>query len=371
MKRLVYISFENSENRDSGVNKKINGQIQAFEDEGYKTDLVARYKDTFAIYESNIDPVVLKTKKAWRIEICDWVAEHSSDFDIAYIRFQFFCPFVFHMVQSLHKAGVKTIMEIPTYPYAPELKKQGLKGVPKLIIDSTFKGLCSKYIDSFAAPLYSDPILGKQCLEIRNGIDLHDVLPRNARSSDGVISLVGVAMMAPWHGYDRLIRGIHKYYMNGGRRNVILHLVGEGAATPEYTSLINEFNLSEHVIQHGRMHGKELDAMYDIADIGVGSLGIHRTDVKKTNTLKIMEYMAKGIPVICEHSEFGIPLTSKYRLTVSDDEQSIDLIKIIDFYDSIYSGKDISKIINEIRMECRENCNVKVGLNEVLRFMQE
>ena len=84
-----------------------------------------------------------------------------------------------------------------------------------------------------------------------------------------------------------------------------------------------------------------------------------------------MEYMAKGIPVICEHSEFGIPLTSKYRLTVSDDEQSIDLIKIIDFYDSIYSGKDISKIINEIRMECRENCNVKVGLNEVLRFMQE
>lgn len=371
MKKLLYVSFENSENRASGVNKKINGQIKAFEEEGFSTDLIAHYQGNIAFFHGNSEAKIIEVKMPWRIALCGWAAKHAKEYNVAYIRFQFFCPFVLKMVRSFHKAGVKTIMEIPTYPYVPELKKQGKKGIPKLLIDGSFQTLCSKYIDRFAAPLYGDSIMGKTCIEIRNGIEVEEIPARKLKESDGKLHLLAVAMMAPWHGYDRMIEGLHDYYVNGGTKTIVLHLVGQGAASAGYHELIEKYSLEECVVEHGKLHGEELDAMYDLADIGVGSLGIHRTEVKKTNTLKIMEYMAKGIPVICEHSECGIPMDNPYRMTVTDDDSPINVEQVVAFHDVVYGNKTINQVITDIREECRINCNIKAGLKDVLIFMKQ
>lgn len=370
MKKLLYVSFENSENRASGVNKKITGQMQAFNSEGYEVDMIARYQDGIAFYKACSDPEIIKAKGSWRISLCSWAAEHAAEYDITYIRFQFFCPFVMKMLKRFHKEGVKTIMEIPTYPYEPELKKQGTRGIHKRLIDAIFKKRCAIYIDSFATPLYDKPIMGRKCLEIRNGIDVAQITPRKKKKY-GKINLLAVAMMAPWHGYDRMIEGLHNYYEKGGNEDIIFHLVGEGASSSGYTTLIEKYGMQERIIQHGRMYGAELDSLYDIADIGVGSLGIHRTDLQRTNTLKIMEYMAKGIPVICEHSERGISEDNKFRLTVSDDDEPIDINRVVEFYRSVYEKQDIEQIISQIREACEKNCNIKAGLKDVLLFMKQ
>ncbi len=370
MKKLIYVSFENSENRASGVNKKISGQMRIFEEEGLSTDLIARYQNNIAFFQDKSDPDIIESSTPWRIALCSWAAKHARDYSVAYIRFQFFCPFVLNMVKSFHKFGVKTIMEIPTYPYVPELKKQGKKGIHKRIIDASFRNSCAKYIDRFAVPLYSDDIMGRPCIEIRNGIEVNDISERKRRIPDGKIHLLAVAMMAPWHGYDRMINGMHQYYSNGGKRELILHLVGQGAASSTYRELIEKYGLGERIIQHGRMHGEELDEMYDLADIGVGSLGIHRTELKRTNTLKILEYMAKGIPVICEPSEYGIPQNSPYRLTIPNDESSIDIGDVISFFESVYKGRPVDVVISDIREECKKNCSVKAGLTGVLNYIR-
>jgi len=371
MKNLLYVSFENSENRASGVNKKISGQIKAFEEEGFAVDLIARYQNSIALFHGDSEAKILKKNTAWRISLCDWAARRAQQYDVAYIRFQFFCPFVLKMVRSLYKANVRTVMEIPTYPYNTELKKQGLRGIPKRLIDETFRNFCAKYIGSFAAPLYDTPIMGKPCIEIRNGIDMDEVNKRIPVKNDGKIHLLAVAMMAPWHGYDRMIEGLHNYYANGGKEEIILHLVGKGVASETYKDLIVKYNLANHVIEHGKLHGEALDKMYDIADIGVGSLGIHRTEIKKTNTLKIMEYMAKGIPVICEHSEYGIPVDSPYRLTVADDDSPINIDRVLKFYEGVYAGTDTDRITSEIREECKHSCNTKAGLSGILSYMAQ
>lgn len=373
MKKLLYVSFENAENRASGVNKKIFGQMKIFDEEGFSSDLVAIHGDSIAFFERSAEPQIFPagtSKFDKRKALCGWAALNAKEYQAAYIRFQFFCPFVLKMVKAFHRANVKVVMEIPTYPYVPELVKQGKSGIPKRVIDACFRNASAKYIDWFAAPLYGDPIMGKPCIEIRNGINVDEVQARNPIQHEGEIHLLAVAMMAPWHGYDRLIEGLHQYRKNGGKEKVILHLVGEGAATPGYQELIQKYGLKDCVIQHGKMHGEELDAMYDIADIGVGSLGIHRTEIKKTNTLKIMEYMAKGIPVICEHSECGIPERNKYRLTVNDDESPLDVGEITKFYHSIYDGVEPDVINREIRDACRENCNIKAGLQDVIDFLK-
>lgn len=371
MKKLLYVSFENSENRASGVNKKILGQIQAFKTEGYAVDMVARYQNGIVFYNADSSPEIMIVKGSRRISLCNWTAQNANSYEIAYIRFQFFCPFVLKMVKSLHKANVQTIMEIPTYPYNTELKTQGLRGWLKRMIDGTFRRACAKYIDRFAAPLYGNAIMGVPCLEIRNGIDVDEIPAKKNQEDDGKIHLLAVAMMAPWHGYDRLIEGLHNYYSNGGKKDFVLHLVGQGIASEGYHTLIEKYNLFSHVIEHGKLHGTELNEMYDIADIGIGSLGVHRTVIKKTNTLKIMEYMAKGIPVICEHGECGIPKESPYRLTVSDDENPIDINEVFGFYEEIYEKRDKDKVIKDIRNECRSNCNIKSGLKGVLTFMKQ
>lgn len=370
MKRLIYVSFENSENRASGGNKKISGQMDAFEKRGYTVDLAAVHGKGIAYFKEKNEPIIIQSTSIPRITLCSWVSDHAKEYNVAYIRFQFFCPFVLSMVKKLHQNDVTVITEIPTYPYLNELKAQGLKGIPKRLIDSSYGSHCAKYIDAFASPLYGGEILGKKCIEIYNGIDTGKVVPRTPRN-DGVIDLLAVAMMAPWHGYDRMIEGIHNYYENGGKREIVLHLVGEGVATPSYQRLIEKYSLHEHVIQHGRRSGSDLDALYDIADIGVGSLATFLNKIYKINTLKVLEYMAKGLPVICEEGEVSIPKESKYRLTIASDQSAIDMEKVVEFYDSNYgSDKDLDSVIKQIRNYCKDNCSVEVGLKGIFDFLK-
>ena len=38
-----------------------------------------------------------------------------------------------------------------------------------------------------------------------------EISPKINKTSDGKINLLAVSMMAPWHGYDRIIEGIYKW----------------------------------------------------------------------------------------------------------------------------------------------------------------
>lgn len=81
--------------------------------------------------------------------------------------------------------------------------------------------------------------------------------------------------------------------------------------------------------------------------------------------------MAKGLPVICEEGEVGIPKESKYRLSIPTDKTPVDVEKVIEFYDSIYTGKNnLDTVINEIRTYCINNCSVADGLRSVFEYIK-
>ncbi len=94
-KELAYVSFENAENLSSGVNKKIVGQIGVFNKNGFHTRLVAVYGENIAVMDMidqhhSVIPASRNGKMGQRQTLCGWAAEHASEFDCAYIRFQFF-----------------------------------------------------------------------------------------------------------------------------------------------------------------------------------------------------------------------------------------------------------------------------------------
>jgi hypothetical protein len=152
--------------------------------------------------------------------------------------------------------------------------------------------------------------------------------------SDNDIHLIGVASMAHWHGYDRVIEGLHNYYSNGepGKKKVFFHIAGDNSNTESirYKELVKKYNLSNYVIFYGRKTGKELDIIYNRADIAVGSLGCHRISIKNLKTLKNREYCARGLPFF--YSETDVDFEHKdFIFKVPANDSPIQIEEIINF----------------------------------------
>lgn len=373
MEKLVYLSFGNAGTPGRGVSKKIDGQLKAFQRAGMETTFVSGYNDKLAVYTGTqaSEPELLDVPGGTRAQLAKWVDRHAKEFTYAYIRFQFFDLFFKRMLQNLKKQGVRIVVEIPTYPYTEEVKAQGAKGVPKRIVDALFRAGCVRLVDGFTAPVYEGEILGKPGILMRNGIDLDRVQPRTPQEPEGQINLLAVASMSPWHGFERLLNGLHAYQMSDGIRKILLNVVGEGPELGRYQALTKELGLEEQVKFWGRLSGDALERMYDISEVGICSLGVHNFNVAKTNTLKTLEYLAKGMPIVCEQNEAGVALDNQFRLNVPFDNTPIDMKALVHFYDTIYRERTKQQVIEAVRSMCQAECSADAAMKDVIRFLQQ
>ena len=372
MGKIIYVSFGNASIPGRGVTKKINSQLRAFQRRGMETVFVSGYNDRLAVYEGTAEsaPNLVKLPGGTRKQLANWISAHAGEFDYAYIRFQFFDYFFNRMLKRLKENNVKIVVEIPTYPYIDELKGQGLKGIPKIIVDSLFTNICRRKIDRFTSPAYEGSILGSPVLPMKNGIETDSVQMRNTSvAEDGVISLLAVASMSPWHGYERVIEGMREYCAHDHKRPVHFHMVGEGVELDHYKQLVNEYGLQDNITFWGRLSGAPLDEVYNLCQIGVCALGTYKHKIAKTNALKTLEYLAKGMPVICDTSEVALPESHPYRMNVPMDRSAVNIGEVICFYESIFeNGTPREEVENSIRNECREKCSFDSGMHNIINF---
>lgn len=370
MKKLLYVSFGNASTPGRGVTKKINSQLKAFQRAGMETVFISGYNDRLAAYHGNaeVEPEIVKLGGGTRSQLAQWISEHASEYDCAYIRFQFFDFYFQRMLKSLKKNNVKIVVEIPTYPYIGELKAQGLKGKPKIVIDKLFQNVCKKYIDRFVSPAYEGEILGKESLPMKNGIDMEGIKSRCPKpQKEDTVNLLAVASMSPWHAFERIILGLSEYFSSNPSRDVHLELVGDGVELPRYRNMVQELGLDDKVTFRGRLSGDALDKTYDDADIGICSLGIHKLGIARSNTLKTLEYLAKGLPIICEESEAGIGVDNAFRMNVASEDTPIRIPEIICFYDSIYRNRP-EEVIESVRKVCNEECSTDAAIRDIIQF---
>ncbi len=369
MKRFLYVSFGNANTPGRGVSKKINGQIGAFSRNGYDCSFISGFDNGIVIRDqSGAEQLSVEKGKSVRRQISEWCVNNARSFDCIYIRFQFFDPLVLQMLKAFERNKAKAVMEIPTYPYEDELKIQGVKGLPKLICDRIYRKKCAPLIQRFCCPLYDKPIFGVENIQIRNGIDTTSIVTRKAHKDDGIIRLLAVASMSRWHGFERLIEGLRDYYVAGFDRKVVFNVVGEGVELPKYKALTEQYHLEDSVVFWGRKFGEELEKAYDESDIGISSLGMHRLNTEISNPLKTVEYLAKGMPVVCEDGEISISEDSPYRFTVPFDDSNIDIKSIVMFYDKVYGGQNTENVISAIRNECEEKCSMDGAMKPVIDF---
>ena len=376
-KKLIYItSWDFTDAESNGVCKKIISQINSFRKAGFQVDYscISEGK-TWIIRQDGSKLLLEKNGKLSKFAAHRLIGIYlkTAAYPYAYIRYNKADIWFNKMMAVLKKEGTRSVVEIPTFPYDKECS-YSLRDRAVLTVDRIHRKGLYKCIDRFASYSSDSKIYGVPVLNVVNGVDFEKMQPKDETKhiDNGVINLIGVAMFTPSHGYDRMILGLAEYYLRGGERNIIFHLVGDGALAKQYRQLIDENKLSDHVIMYGKKFGAQLDDIYDQADIGVECLANFRQmdNVTVSSALKSREYAAKGLPIICS-TEIDIMPSSQcdFIMKVSDEDRPIDIDAVISFYDRVYSGIEQKKIINKIREYAKPRCSMEFAMKPIVNYL--
>ena len=337
--KILFLIFHGFD-PNNGISKKISYQLNAFKANGHETHLC--YIDETVSKRRVVDNQVIidygngiKGKAMKRIEfnsIVNYAIDNKIDF--VYIRSNHNAnPFTIHMVKRMKEAGMKVVMEIPTYPYDQEYFNKSMRR--QLIQDKIFRNQFAKLLDAIVTFAEDDFIFGQRTIKISNGIDFDSVrMKKNSYHPTNELHLIGVAEIHRWHGFDRVLKGLSKYYSSPHDLKVYFHIVGyffSPIEKDEITSIIKENHLEPYIILYGKKHGEELDEVFDKCDFGIGSLGRHRVGISNIKTLKNREYAARGIPFIYSETDSDFD-AMPYVLKMPADESAIDIEKIISFF---------------------------------------
>lgn len=372
----IYITSENMNDKTSGVQKKINMQIDAFKKlridleapdlstDGTTDKIVRRLPLIKNGFEKKLALIVNSIKKNNSINKNQYI-------DFVYIRHPMVSLQFVLLMKKIKRLGVCIIYEFPTFPYDKNSKK--LSGYLSLIKDKFSRGQLYKFVDVGVNYSGYREIFGIPCLQLSNGIDVHKVREKTIRENhSNVIRFIGVALLTRWNGYDRLIKAIYK------RSKVVdidveFHIVGKGDAFSELNSLVKELDLEKQIVLHGPLYGEELDALYDICDIGVGTLNPSRKYKNHImSSLKTKEYAAKGIPFIKGDIDIAFDQRKPdFVFEVNDDESELNLTAILDWYRDLCHRCGKEELVKKIRKFASKELTWEKQLEPVATYIKE
>jgi glycosyltransferase involved in cell wall biosynthesis len=371
---LVYHGFSDA----SGITKKIHYQVKGLRQNGHEVHLCyydfsenghrCRYVDGQIIKDYGNGAIAGLRQRIDYKCVYDYCKQHKIEF--VYARcFQNANPFLIHFFRELNRLGIKSVTEIPTYPYDQEFALFSFKQRFELKIDQLFRKSLSKEMAAIVTFSDAEEIFGQRTIRISNGVDFDSIpLHQYHPHTDGSIHLIGVAEVHLWHAFDRMVSGIGEYYRNTKNpRKVVFHIVGGVHPNERYKAnqfhpglqtIIDKYGVQDSVIFHGQLFGTLLDDVFNQCCFAIGSLGRHRSGITIIKTLKNREYATRGIPFI--YSEQDSDFDNKpYVIKASPDESPIDIQQIIDFVDNRhFKPEDIRKSV--------ENLSWKIQMKKVL-----
>lgn len=349
-KKILFLAFAPIL-EGNGVAKKILAQRDAFKDLGNEV-IFCHFKTENGKTDAYLDDYLfcrLGGKIAYQFNIFsffDKLARHvkESGYDAIYIRYEKNANAGFVKFLRALDGVCTRIMEIPTYPYDREIHNASLYRRLRLWEERHYREKFSNCVDTIATFTDDPSIFGVKTLKISNAVDASAIkLRKETRSPENDVALIGVANLAFWHGYDRLLYGLKNYYIQGGDKRILFRIVGEGNAAERsrLKEIVGKCNLKERVLFYGNKSGKELDSLFDQSDFAIGCLGCHRKDIVKVKSLKNVEYAMRGIPFM--YSEINEDFDNKaYVYKVPADDSPIDIYDLLRFIEnSEYNPSEI------------------------------
>ncbi len=376
---LVYHGFSDA----SGITKKIHYQVKGLRQNGHEVHLCyydfsenghrCRYVDGQIIKDYGNGAIAGLRQRIDYKCVYDYCKQHKIEF--VYARcFQNANPFLIHFFRELNRLGIKSVTEIPTYPYDQEFALFSFKQRFELKIDQLFRKSLSKEMAAIVTFSDAEEIFGQRTIRISNGVDFDSIpLHQYHPHTDGSIHLIGVAEVHLWHAFDRMVSGIGEYYRNTKNpRKVVFHIVGGVHPNERYKAnqfhpglqaIIDKYGVQDSVVFHGQLFGNQLDEVFNLCCFAIGSLGRHRSGITVIKTLKNREYATRGIPFIYSEQDSDFDY-QPYIMKAPADESPIEVRKIIDFIDThLFVPEVIRKTVIHLSWKNQMNLVVEKAIS--------
>ena len=299
---LVYHGFS----EHSGISKKIHYQVKGLKENGYDVRLCyydfspeghrCRYVDSEMIKDYGKGKWAGIRQRFDYDCVYDYCIKEGIQF--VYARcFMNATPWLIHFFKKIHKAGIRAVTEIPTFPYDQEYNRHtSWNMLLEFRIDKCFRRRLYKYMDAMVTFSDAKEIFGQRTINISNGVDF-DSIPLHSPLTSHLspLHLIGVAEVHPWHAFDRVVAGIGEYYSHQSsaishQPDVFFHIVG--GVHPfhmklYFVPLLEKYPfIKDKIIFHGTQFGKQLDDIFNQCQFAIGSLGRHRSGITVIKTLK-------------------------------------------------------------------------------------
>ncbi|MBR1932457.1 MAG: glycosyltransferase family 1 protein [Prevotella sp.] len=349
---LVYHGFSDV----SGISKKIHYQVKGLEQNGHDVHLCYYDRGTNGHWQRlvshNGQVAVLTDFGSGKLaglrqrtsygSVASYCARQSIQ--MVYARcFQNANPFLIRFFRKLKSMGVKSVMEIPTYPYDQEFQGFSRTERLQLHIDQQYRDRLARQLQAIVTFTNEQLIFGQRTINISNGVDLDSIPLHQKVDTSQELHLIGVAEVHFWHGYDRLIAGLGEYYRKGHTpKQVYFHIVGgvwksemyDDEHAPGFHELIEKYGLQDKVIFHGQLFGEALNSVFRQSSFAVGSLARHRSGISDIKTLKNREYATRGLPFIYSENDSDFD-HQPYVLKAPADESPVDIAQIVAFEEQL------------------------------------
>lgn len=184
----------------------------------------------------------------------------------------------------------------------------------KLILEYAYEG---NYISYFSK---------KKRILIGNCVEFNDQKKstNDISSPNDTLQLISVGTVAPWHGWDRVLKAIKILIQ---QHNLKLHytIVGEGPSLEDLKNYVRENNLQNHVTFKGLIPFDEIHKHYEGMQYGIGSFGWDRVAVDIASPIKTREYLSAGLNVIYATKDIDFT-NNDLGINVFDPSDDINLL---------------------------------------------
>lgn len=332
-----------------GIYKKVVSEATAIGKVLGECDLVTKYGKKTRVKKSNGDTLCFEQPVL--DFILDCIDKNKTDF--LYIRHMIPSPKLISVLSSAKKKGIRIYYEIPTYPYYGEQFKASrhkYRAVIKIGLDVIFWPLIYQFIDKLVVIRSSTKARHyPKMIEITNGVRVDNIQSKSySENEHGAFRMVAVGTLYPYHGYDRILKGMVACGERVDNTQIEFHIVGSSQTIDDLHRMADDLNL-HNVFFHGVKTTEELNEMYEQFDVGLGCLALHRRNADIDTTLKVIEYYCRGLPVVtsgkCPSSN-----VEEYTIFVDDSEEPLSIPDILNDYKQINVNKkrQISMIAREI-----------------------
>lgn len=336
--KLLYIALcDLCADGEVGIRSKVYSQLKSLE-KRFDTYLISWDNMLIHFYqrEKQLDKRVLLSYEDIYTYIEHVIEEQKIE--VIFLRYLQTNPWLNKFLKHMRTKNIKVIIEFPTIPYEGELK-----GRVELKEDLIYRKDLRKYVRYSTNYNGLSEVFGIPSVSLHNGIVIENIPQKENVEHEG-IRCIAVASMNPWHGYERMIRGLAEYYSKDPDIKVDFSLVGFGKEIPRYQDLIQEYHLEEHIKIEGIKRGKELDDLFNRSDIAIGSLGMYKYDMPANSAIKTKEYCARGIPVLIGSNDLAFQEDLPFIHKVPGNADNIDIEQVIAFLDHYKKVSDSSKV---------------------------